>query len=143
IPLVLALAGLVLGVTSTTLEGVLEPHTALVTAVPDTTEVHLGLWHGWGLPLAVSAAIWTLGTLWWGVQARRPVEVPIPLSPVDLGRTYQQLTRGLDRAALEITGFVQRGSLPMLLGTILAVLVVLPAVQLLTFGATWPEEVRL
>ena len=143
IPLLLALGGLVLGVTSTTLESVLEPHTALVTAVADTTEVHLGLWHGWGLPLAVSAGIWTLGTLWWAAQARRPVEVPIPLSPVDLGRTYHQLMRGLDRVALEVTGFVQRGSLPVLLGTILAVLVILPTAQLLTFGAVWPEDLRL
>ena len=143
VPLLLALAGLVLGVTSTSLERVLEPHTSLVTAVADGYEVHLGLWHGLGLPLYTSILIWVLGTLWWWLQARRPVEVPVPLWPFDAGRTYHHLMRGLDRVALESTGFIQRGSLPVLLGIIVSVLIALPAYQMITGGIVWPERIRI
>lgn len=143
IPLLLALGGLVLGVTSTSLEQALEPHTSLVARVADGEEVHLGLWHGLGLPLYTSVVIWVLGTLWWGLQARRPVEVPVPLWPFDAGRTYHHSVRGLDRVALEVTGFMQRGSLPVLLGIIVSVVIVLPAYSLLAGGIVWPERVRI
>ncbi|MFK5583157.1 Na+/H+ antiporter subunit A [Serinicoccus sp. LYQ131] len=146
IPLALALGGLLLGLTSLRLEGVLEGYTATVQQVPgDHPEVHLGLWHGFSLPLFVSAGVWVLGGLWFWVQARRPAEVPIPLSPFDAARTYQVVMRGLDRVALETTGFIQRGSLPMLLGTIFTVLVVLPGSQLLFGGIRWPgtDDVRI
>ncbi|QFG70011.1 Na+/H+ antiporter subunit A [Ornithinimicrobium pratense] len=143
VPLLLALASVVLGVTSTALEAALAPHTSSVTAVADGYAVHLGLWHGLGLPLYASILVWVLGTLWWGAQARRPVEVPVPLWPFDAGRTYHHLMRGLDRTALEITGFFQRGSLPALLGIIISVLIALPAYQMVTGDIAWPERVRI
>ncbi len=142
VPAVLSLGGLVLGLTSKSLEKVLEPHTVTVQLVPDTYEVHLGLWHGLGTPLFVSLGIWTLGLLWWWAQVRRPVEVPVPLVPFDAGRAYHHLMRGVDRAALETTGFMQRGSLPVLLGTIFTVVVVLLGTTLLTREIVWPERVR-
>ena len=132
----------VLGTTSTALEAALAPHTSQVVHLQDADPVHLGLWHGFTLPLAVSVLIWLGGLAWWGLQARRPVEVPVPLWPVDLGRSYHQVMRGVDRVALEVTGFMQRGSLPVLLGTILAVLVVLPGVTILR-GVAWPQSVRV
>lgn len=141
VPSLLSLGGLALGLTSPVLERVLEPHTSTVTLVPAEYEVHLGLWHGIGTPLLVSVAVWALGAGWWALQARRPVEVPVPLSPFDAGRTYQHLMRGVDRFALEVTGFMQRGSLPVLLGIIFTVLVVLPGVTLLTREVSWPESV--
>ncbi|MFX0539040.1 Na+/H+ antiporter subunit A [Ornithinimicrobium sp. Y1847] len=143
IPLFLALGGLVMGVTSTRLEAVLERHTETVTHVADGYEVHLGLWHGFGLPLYVSVGVWVLGVLWFSVQARRAVEVPIPISPIDAGRTYHHVTRGLERVSLETTGFMQRGSLPVLLGIILAVVIVLPGVHLIAGGMelNWPDEI--
>jgi len=142
IPLALALAGLALGLTSTSLEGVLERHTSTVGQVAGPS-VHLGLWHGWSLPLLISVAVWALGGLWWWLQARRPAEVPIPLLPVDAGRVYQLVMRGLDRTALEVTGFMSRGSLPVLLGTILTVLVLLPGTVLLLGEPVWPAGIRL
>ena len=143
VPVLLSLAGLVLGLTSTALEKVLAPHTETVVHRADADPVHLGLWHGFTLPLAVSAGIWVLGATWWWLQSRRPVEVPVPLSPFDAGRTYHHVMRGLDRLALETTGFMQRGSLPVLLGTIFAVLVLLPGVTMVVKGAPWPEQVHL
>ncbi|MGC5585560.1 Na+/H+ antiporter subunit A [Ornithinimicrobium sp. W1665] len=138
VPVVLGVGGLVLGVTSTALEEVLAPHTALVAHVPGP-EVHLGLWHGLTPALGVSVLVWVLGALWWGVQSRRPVEVPVPLSPFDAGRGYHHLMRGTDRVALEVTGFLQRGSLPVLLGTIVAVIVVVPTVTMFTRQVSWPS----
>ncbi|WP_202613608.1 Na+/H+ antiporter subunit A [Ornithinimicrobium cerasi] len=143
VPGLLSVLGLVLGPASPLLESVLEPHTATVDHLADVYPVHLGLWHGLGLPLLVSALVWLLGAAWWGLQARRPVEVPVPIWPFDAGRSYQHTVRGLDRVALETTGFVQRGSLPMLLGTIFTVLVVLPGSWLLLEDPAWPQEVRL
>ncbi|AXH96744.1 Na+/H+ antiporter subunit A [Ornithinimicrobium avium] len=143
VPVLLSLGGLVLGLTSTTLETVLTPHTSTVTHRVDAHPVHLGLWHGFTLPLAVSAGIWVLGAAWWWLQSRRPVEVPVPLSPFDAGRSYHHTMRGLDRLALETTGFMQRGSLPVLLGTILAVLVALPVATMVLKGVSWPQEVHL
>ncbi|GAA1187058.1 Na+/H+ antiporter subunit A [Ornithinimicrobium humiphilum] len=142
IPSLLSLGGLVLGLTSTRLEGVLETHTTTVEHVADAHEVHLGLWHGVSLPLLVSIGIWALGLAWWWGQARRPVEVPVPLFPFDAGRTYHHIMRGVDRVALEVTGFMQRGSLPVLLGTIFTVVVVLPGLTLVTRQISWPDEVR-
>ncbi|WP_431473860.1 hydrogenase subunit MbhD domain-containing protein [Ornithinimicrobium sp. W1665] len=47
--------------------------------------------------------------------------------------------RGTDRVALEVTGFLQRGSLPVLLGTIVAVIVVVPTVTMFTRQVSWPS----
>ena len=144
IPLVLALAGLLLGPTSTWLEQGLEGYSATAQRVASTgPEVHLGLWHGVNAPLLVSVGVWVLGGLWFWLQARRPAEVPIPLSPVDAARAYHGLMRGLDRLALETTGFLQRGSLPLLLGTIFTVLVLLPGTQLLLGANRWPQRDQL
>lgn len=142
VPAALSLGGLVLGLTSTLLETALEPHTSTVQHVTDAHPVHLGLWHGVSLPLLVSVGIWLLGLSWWWAQARRPVEVPVPLFPFDAGRTYHHLMRGVDRIALEATGFMQRGSLPVLLGIIFSVVVVLPGVTMITREVSWPDDVR-
>ncbi|WP_298752084.1 Na+/H+ antiporter subunit A [uncultured Serinicoccus sp.] len=140
VPLALAVAGLVLGPASVRLERGLEGYSATVQQMSAPgPEVHLGLWHGVNAPLLVSVAVWALGGLWFWVQARRPAEVPIPLSPVDAARAYHGLMRGLDRLALETTGFLQRGSLPVLLGTIFTVLVLLPGTQLLLGQNRWPR----
>ncbi|MFB9733184.1 Na+/H+ antiporter subunit A [Ornithinimicrobium kibberense] len=137
VPVLLGVAGLALGLTSTVLEEVLAPHTVFVTHVAGP-EVHLGLWHGLTPALGVSVLVWVLGALWWGMQSRRPVEVPVPLSPFDAGRGYHHLMRGVDRVALEVTGFLQRGSLPVLLGTIVAVIIVVPTVTMVTREVSWP-----
>ena len=143
VPGLLSALGLLLGLTSTTLEGVLEPHVATVSHVTDAHPVHLGLWHGVSAPLLVSVGIWMAGGLWWWAQARRPVEVPVPLWPFDAGRTYHHLMRGVDRLALESTGSLQRGSLPVLLGTIFVVLVALPGSWMLMDRTDLPDSVTL
>jgi multicomponent Na+:H+ antiporter subunit A len=138
VPVLLGATGLLLGPTSGLLEPLLEGHTF---AWPEGAyPVHLGLWHGVNTALLLSLATWALGSGLFlardRVAAAQAGGPPVP----DAARTYQQLMRGVDRVALEVTGAVQRGSLPRLLGTILLVLILLPGVQLLR-GVTWPEQV--
>jgi multicomponent Na+:H+ antiporter subunit A len=138
-PAVLAVAGLLAGVLSTWLEGFLTPYTA---AWPESAHpAHLGLWHGWTAALGLSLLTYAIGLVLFA--ARRPVESAQGLLPplVDALRAYRAVMRGLDRVSLEVTGFLQRGSLPLSLGAILLVLVLLPGAALV--AAPWPAEVRV
>jgi multicomponent Na+:H+ antiporter subunit A len=134
----LAVAGLVLGVAP----GIAN---ALVTASlmsfgAALPAVHLAPWHGFGVPLALSALTlaggtalaatdrWVQPKLAWGSAVPSGAEI------------YRQVLRGLGRVATRVTGFVQSGSLPVYAGVILATAAVLPAVALLRGGewAGWP-----
>jgi multicomponent Na+:H+ antiporter subunit A len=138
VPGALGLAGLVAGVLSPAVEKILLSYTDVYTS---GYEAHLALWSGFVPALWISVGIWVAGTLLFlgssGV-ARLQRRLQFPL---DAGRTYQLVVRGVDRLALEVTGGFQRGSLPTLLAIILLVLVTLPAAQFLR-GATWPDSVR-
>ncbi|GAA3417810.1 hypothetical protein GCM10018952_51090 [Streptosporangium vulgare] len=72
---------------------------------------HLALWSGAPVPLLLSAAALAGGALLFLV--REPlVRVGTALHVVDSGRVYWALVRGLGRFSLQLTGVVQRGSLP-------------------------------
>src|SRR5690606_8258892 len=103
--------------------------------------VHLGLWHGLTVALGLSLLTYAIGALL--VAGRAGVEQAQARfhGPVDALRTYRAVMRGLDRASLETTGFLQRGSLPLTLGAILLVLVLLPGAAVL--AAPWPDQVRI
>lgn len=95
---------------------------------PGGYEAHLALWHGWELPLLLSAVCLVGGALLF--RFRDGVErANHAISVVDADRNYRRMLAGLDNLALQATGATQRGSLPVYLGTILVVLIV---------GATWP-----
>ncbi|WP_017614079.1 Na+/H+ antiporter subunit A [Nocardiopsis salina] len=95
---------------------------------PGGYEAHLALWHGWELPLLLSAVCVVGGALLF--RFRDGVErVNRAMAVVDADRIYRRMLAGLDNLALQATGATQRGSLPVYLGTILVVLVV---------GAVWP-----
>lgn len=103
--------------------------------------VHLGLWHGLTpalllsvLTVALGAALFLLRT-----QVERG-QALLPQRPSAEG-AYRALMRSLDRVSLEVTGVMQRGSLPLSLGLILVTTVVVPGVVLL-LGVTWPAHVR-
>ncbi|WP_436762153.1 Na+/H+ antiporter subunit A [Streptosporangium sp. V21-05] len=72
---------------------------------------HLALWSGAPVPLLLSAAALAGGALLFLV--REPlVRVATALHVTDSGRVYWALVRGLVRFSLQLTGVVQRGSLP-------------------------------
>ncbi|MGS2643826.1 Na+/H+ antiporter subunit A [Streptosporangium sp. LJ11] len=72
---------------------------------------HLALWSGAPVPLLLSAAAPAGGALLFWV--REPLaRAGTALHVVDSGRVYWALVRGLGRFSLQLTGVVQRGSLP-------------------------------
>ncbi len=132
----LALAGLGLGVAASWLDGVLTPY---ASQFPGETE-HLALWHGFGLPLLLSGAVLAAGGTMFAVQLRGR---PWPGRRLPAAETvYKWLMSAVDRAAVEVTGATQRGSLPFSLGIILVVLVLFGA-GTLVFVAPWPSGLRL
>ncbi|MEU1123789.1 Na+/H+ antiporter subunit A [Streptomyces sp. NPDC005899] len=108
-PAVLAVAGLVLG------PGVGWTD-RLVSAYADTFPApahpyHLALWHGFGSVLVLSALTWVGGAALFAGRdtvARFSRRVAWPTADSVFGH----LLLGLERVALQVTGFVQRGSLP-------------------------------
>ncbi|MEV0754281.1 Na+/H+ antiporter subunit A [Streptosporangium sp. NPDC050280] len=93
---------------------------------------HLALWSGAPVPLLLSALALGGGALLF--RFREPVaRVGESLHVIDSGRSYWALVRGLERFSLQLTGVVQRGSLPDYL-TIAFVSVAAVGVFSLTYG---------
>ncbi|WP_347756646.1 Na+/H+ antiporter subunit A [Agrococcus sp. ProA11] len=136
-PVALAIGGLLAGFAGETATALLHAQTS---AVPTGEEApHLALWHGITIPLVASVAAWVIGTLLHlRYGARR--QAPTGIDPFERG--YYAGMRGLDRLAVEVTGRIQTGSLPMHLTTILLVVVAFPGAALLLSGAL-TADVRL
>ncbi|MFT4187161.1 MAG: Na+/H+ antiporter subunit A [Aeromicrobium sp.] len=130
-PFVLALSCLAAGLLSERVAPLIE---RIGSSYPTGAhEPSLALWHGVNLPLLLS----TLSVVG-GVAlfiARHPVaaaqhavtdRVWLP----EAEQTYYAFLRGLERLAVEVTGRVQRGSLPLYLTTILAVVTLAPGAML-------------
>lgn len=141
IPALLGFLGLAFGLVATWLAPYLQPY---VDAWPATlTTVYLGGWHGFSLALLLSVTSWALGAAlfaartWVEATQQRAPHVP------SAQQAYRFVMGQLDRASLEITGALQRGSLPMTLGLIITILVLVPGGILLFGGVTWPDQIRL
>jgi multicomponent Na+:H+ antiporter subunit A len=132
----LAATGLVAGLLTAPLDTMLAPWADTFGG----PAYHLALWHGFGLPLLLSVAVIAIGlTIWFGVAMRGPwPERRFPAADA----VYRWIMSAVDRAAVEVTGATQRGSLPFSLGIILVVMVVIGAVTL-GLGAPWPAGIRL
>ncbi|MGV0836717.1 Na+/H+ antiporter subunit A [Mycolicibacterium thermoresistibile] len=134
-PGVLAAAALVFGVWPLPVDAVLDDYAATVPAGEHVLEYELALWHGFGLPLLLSALVIVAGTAayfgreWLRQRARLPIEV---LGNADIA--YDRVLRWLDLLAVRTTAVTQRGSIPATQSVILSVLVLLPVV-VLAFGA--------
>jgi multicomponent Na+:H+ antiporter subunit A len=139
-PVLLAAASLATGPLSSSAEPLLTRYTHSWPA--DDHPAHLALWHfPPGLPLLLTGVTVLAGALLFAARARfEALQAQVPAT-VDADGVYRGTMRGLDRASLEVTGGLQRGSLPLSLGLILGVLVLLPGGALL-LGVTWPSEVR-
>ncbi|WP_405811886.1 Na+/H+ antiporter subunit A [Streptomyces sp. NBC_01520] len=118
-PAVLAVAGLVLG------PGVGWTD-RLFAAYADTFPTpahpyHLALWHGFGTVLLLSALTWAGGAvLFAGRTTVTRISRRIAWPTAD--SVFGHLLLGLERIALQVTGFVQRGSLSVYLATTLLVM---------------------
>ncbi|GIE81827.1 hypothetical protein Aph02nite_77770 [Actinoplanes philippinensis] len=133
-PAVLAFAGVLAGCLAGVVEGVLSPYHR---GFEDAGGVaHLALWHGLGVPLALS-----LLALAGGLALFRWLPA-WKAGPGLGGGVYERVMTGMDRLAVEVTGATQRGSLPFYLAVILVVLIATAGPALV---AGWPgrTEFRL
>jgi multicomponent Na+:H+ antiporter subunit A len=119
--------------------GIFEPiiDRAVGDLEPGIEAVSLSLWHGFNLPLALSAITVLLGVLL--VAARQPVaRIQAALTPPWGGEeAYAAAIRGLNTSARKLTGVVQNGSLPIYIAVILLTAVLLPGAVFLA-NASWP-----
>ena len=134
---VLALLGLGVALVPQWGERILAPHAATHPGDPG----HLTLWAGPTPALALTLLILGTGALlfWYRVAVERWQSRVS--GPVDADRLYRRSMRRLDEIAADVTGFTQRGSLPLYLGTILLILVALSTGAMLT--GEMPTEARI
>ncbi|MDX1871723.1 Na+/H+ antiporter subunit A [Mycolicibacterium sp. 120266] len=138
-PAILAAAGLLFGLFPASMDDKLDDY---ADTVPGESDYHLALWHGLGLPLVLSVLVLAAGTALFFGRGRLPRSRGgyQPLGNAD--RFYDAVIRGLDIAAVRLTGQTQRGSIPATQAVILSTLVVLPVGALLS-GARDHPQLRL
>jgi multicomponent Na+:H+ antiporter subunit A len=126
-PGLLATAGLVFGLLPNLLENALDPY---AESLPGGATYHLALWHGFNLPLLLSALVLAAGAAAFYARSRlRRNRIDfLPLGNAD--RIYDATIRGLDMLAFKITGTTQRGSIPATQSVILTTLVLVPVAAL-------------
>ncbi|MDQ2624884.1 MAG: Na+/H+ antiporter subunit A, partial [Actinomycetota bacterium] len=137
--LALAVGGLAIALVPHLGQQLLMPYAA---TMPMGEPGHLVLWAGLTPALGVTVAILAVGFLLF--LARGPVgalQTRVHVR-VDADSVYRRSMRRLDDFAADLTAFVQRGSLPFYVGSILAALVIVPGSIMLARTA-WPTEIRL
>ncbi|OON78002.1 Na+/H+ antiporter subunit A [Streptomyces tsukubensis] len=117
-PAVLAACSLVLGPGVSWTDHLFADYAAAFPAVDHP--YHLSIWHGVGVALILSAAAWAAGALLFVVRDRVTVVSKRVAWPT-ADRVFGRILLGLERTALQITGFVQRGSLSIYLATTMLV----------------------
>ena len=137
--LFLVVLGLVLGIVPSLLEPLLQSY---AQTAGQTHEGAMALWHGWSLPLALSAAGWAVGAAIFAAQRARERRSGIARPGGEAGAAYRVTTKGVDAIAVGVTGATQRGSLPVSLGAILLVLIAFPGTMLIRAN-TAPVNVEL
>ncbi|GAB3235856.1 Na+/H+ antiporter subunit A [Mycolicibacterium hippocampi] len=142
-PGVLAFAGLLFGLWPAGLGHALEGY---ANTVPNPTgyvaDYHLALWHGFGIPLALSVLVLTAGTVLYvgrGRWRRTRLEF-LPL--VNADRVYDRVLRAADVMSVRLTAVTQRGSIPATQSVILATLVLVP-ITVLALGARDRPDLQL
>ncbi|MDX1448670.1 MAG: hydrogen gas-evolving membrane-bound hydrogenase subunit E [Acidimicrobiia bacterium] len=145
-PVVLVAITVVAGVAPVIADGMV--NAAAVAVDPLAATYHLALWHGLGLPLALSALALAGGYALW----RRPLPGLRALTErlPEATDVYASTITGLNRMADRITAVMQSGSLPIYIGVILAVAVTAPGVYLignwavpddLVFAESWLQVI--
>jgi multicomponent Na+:H+ antiporter subunit A len=135
---VLAVAGVVLGVAPGIADRLVGAAVAGYGAA--ASDVHLRLWHGFNVPLALSGVAFA-GGIALAASDRRVQRVLARGRGIPSGaEAYLATLRGLGVVSTRVTAFVQNGSLPVYVGVILTTAVVAPAVALFAAApwAGWP-----
>ncbi len=134
----LALASLVLGLVPKLADDL---GTAVLRGVSFEGFVHLSIWHGLGLPLALSVVTIAGGLLLFlGQRQLQPVLAAGGVIPSG-SDVYAYLLRATGVVSRRVTGAVQNGSLPVYSGVILATAALLPGLVLIGnwHWSGWPD----
>lgn len=126
---VLAAAGLVLGCVPGSLRTTADPYAG---TLPGDPEYKLALWHGLGLPIALSALAIALGVALFLLFGRTFPAKRARAGFLDGQRAYDGAVEAVLSGAHAITKRVQIGSLPVYLGVIGAMVLVVPGTALVT-----------
>ncbi len=132
---VLAALTLALGLVPALVEGIVEG--AAESLEPAVGDVHLVVWHGWNLPLLLSAVVLAGGYLLF--RGRRRVDRVLALGAriPSGGAAYLGAMRALNMVADRTTAVAQSGSLPVYAGVILTTASLLTT-GALVLGEGWP-----
>ena len=104
--------------------------------------VHLAIWHGVSVPLALSVIALVVGSLLF-TQRRHLAPVLATGARVPTGtRVYLNLLRGTNVVAHRVTGIVQSGSLPVYAGVTLLTAAAVPGLVLM-LNTQWPGFPKL
>ncbi|MET9293660.1 Na+/H+ antiporter subunit A [Streptomyces sp. NPDC003077] len=134
-PAVLAVAGLVLGPLTRWEEPLFAGYAAAFPVSGDP--YHLSFWHGVGTALALSGLAWVGGAaLFWRREPLLRLQRRLAWPAAE--RAFGSVLLGLERLALQVTGTVQRGSLPVYLATALVVLLG-GQIAVLIVDHPWPD----
>lgn len=131
---ILALAGLGLGVVAGWLDPILGRY---ADTVPGPRSEHLAAWHGFDEALGLSAVTWVVGAGLFAVRGplyRFHKQHVLP----EAENVVTALVLATDRAATQITGVIQRGSLPIYVSTTFGSFAVL-GLFAAAYGAPWPR----
>jgi multicomponent Na+:H+ antiporter subunit A len=133
-PALLAVSGLALGFFGHPVTDVFGPYAAQFSGEKSHG---LALWHGFSLPLALSAVALALGAVFFWQRDR--ISAAQGTFPTFLGAEdlYRGMLRLLDRLAVEVTARIQRGSLGTYVGLILVTLLASTGGALLV-SEHWP-----
>jgi multicomponent Na+:H+ antiporter subunit A len=132
-----AIVGVALGLASSVVN--LDAQSYARAYPPGAEQYNLGLWHGLGLPLLMSAVALAAG---YALHRRRDDlqrlsgHTPRALTAQHL---YEAAVGATERTAMQLTGRLQVGSVPAYLTVILLVVIVLPGLATLV-GGTWPTQ---
>ena len=130
----LALAGLVLGIGAPLLNSAIAEYADTLAGEHDVHLYYAG-WSGFGVPLGLSALAWVVGGVLFAF--RNPLLRFHKSHTLPEGEdVISNLLLTLERASLQITGSVQRGSLPVYVGTVFLSAVAL-GIWALIDGAPW------
>ena len=138
VPVLLAGLSVVLAFLGKLLTSVIAPYAEQFPA--GVHEPYLALWHGFEPALGLSVLSVLAGLAMFVFRAKVATAQAAVSSTASAERGYQATLRGLDRLAVEVTGFVQRGSVGIYLGVIMIVVVLVPGSALL-WQSGWMVDV--
>lgn len=130
-PLVLTVLTVLFGLWPAPMNTAIDIHLDNVTPLaPGDYRVELALWHGFTIPLLLTAVIIAVGTLmFWKRDFVRKAQLDYPaLGSAD--HAYDAIIDFFRTASLRLTASTQRGSLTINVGVIFSVLVALPMIAL-------------